>query len=238
MLKHVLLATTVALAVPAFAQDTPETPAPATQQQTAPAPVAPGEATTPQDSTDPAPVTTETAPPLAESATEGASAPATPATPAQPATPAEPATPTTESPAAETPPQAVTPQPSQTDPAPAQQPTTTTTPQAQTSPAQTAPAQPAPAQTAQQPATSQDQVAQAVGKEFGAYDKDANGGLDKTEFQTWMAALRKASEPTFSPDTPEATAWFGQAFTLADADKNAAVNQVELTTFLTPKPAA
>jgi len=85
------------------------------------------------------------------------------------------------------------------------------------------------------PATSQEQVAQAVGRDFGTYDKDADGKLSKVEFTDWMGSLRKAAEPGFQPGSTEATTWSNQAFTNADTDKNAAVNKQELTVFLTPK---
>jgi hypothetical protein len=98
-------------------------------------------------------------------------------------------------------------------------------------------AQPAPA-TPAQPATQQDQVAQIVSMEFAAYDKDGNGALDQTEFGTWMVALRVKAQPGFVADSPEGKAWVAAAFTQADADKSASVNMAELTTFLTPKPAA
>lgn len=130
---------------------------------------------------------------------------------------------------------------------------------AQTTPAPTesvaqdaAPAQPATAQPAQpaavasttepaaapaaQPAATQEQVAQAVGRDFGSYDKNADGKLDATEFASWMGALRKAAEPGFQPGSAEATTWANQAFTSADTDKSASVNKQELTVFLTPKP--
>lgn len=130
--------------------------------------------------------------------------------------------------------------------------------QDQATAAQTAPAQPTqpaqgvaqdtgtttPADTAAQPvasasatpAATQEQVAQAVGRDFGTYDKDADGKLNATEFAAWMGTLRKASEPSFQPGTPEATTWASQAFTSADTDKSASVNKQELTVFLTPKP--
>jgi len=135
-----------------------------------------------------------------------------------------------------------TPQPTQ--PAPAQGVAQATT---EASPAATASAAPA-AQPGAQPATataaatpaatpaaSQEQVAQAVGRDFGSYDKDADGKLSKTEFADWMGSLRKAAEPGFQPGSAEATTWSSQAFTNADTDKNAAVNKQELTVFLTPK---
>jgi hypothetical protein len=85
------------------------------------------------------------------------------------------------------------------------------------------------------PAATQEQVAQAVGRDFGSFDKDADGKLSQTEFAAWMGSLRKASEPGFQPGTAEATTWSNQAFTSADTDKNASVNKQELTVFLTPK---
>ncbi|WHU00904.1 MULTISPECIES: hypothetical protein [unclassified Sphingomonas] len=85
------------------------------------------------------------------------------------------------------------------------------------------------------PAATQEQVAQAVGRDFGSYDKDADGKLNQAEFAEWMGSLRKASEPSFQPGTAEATSWSSQAFTSADTDKNASVNKQELTVFLTPK---
>ncbi|MEP9361208.1 calcium-binding protein [Sphingomonas sp. KR3-1] len=85
------------------------------------------------------------------------------------------------------------------------------------------------------PAATQEQVAQAVGRDFGTYDKDGDGKLNATEFAAWMGNLRKAAEPTFQPGTPEATTWTAQAFTSADTDKSASVNKQELTVFLTPK---
>jgi len=155
-------------------------------------------------------------------------------------------------------------QPQQTAPAPEQAtplvaddkaPGTATTAQANPAPADpsiqpaqsvaqdagtTAPAQPAQgvAETTKPdatPAATQEQVAQAVGRDFGGYDKDADGKLNQAEFAAWMGSLRKASEPSFQPGTAEATAWSSQAFTSADTDKNASVNKQELTVFLTPK---
>jgi hypothetical protein len=165
MLKSILLATSVLVAAPAFAQDKPATdtaqtaPQVATPDQTAPAPADP--ATTAQ--TTPAPAT-ETAQP----------------TPSQPAAQAS-------------------------------------------------------AEPAAQPAATQDQVAQAVSRDFGNYDKDSNGTLSQTEFGSWISTLRKAAEPTFQPGSPDANTWVGQAFAATDVDKNKTVDKAELTTFLTPK---
>jgi hypothetical protein len=199
MLKTLFLASSMLVAVPAFAQDAKPAETIPPTEQTEPAdqaatPVA-GEATAaqPAPQSTPAPVT-ETAQPTpsvapAEQPADLASQPSAPETP---------------------------------EAAPAQ-------------PAETAAAQPAPAP-AQQPAANEGQVAEAVTRDFGTYDKDANGALSQAEFGSWMSTLRKASEPAFKPGTPEATSWEQQAFTAADADKNASVNQSELTTFLTPKP--
>ena len=203
MLKTLLLASSVLIAVPALAQETPTQDTTQEQPQTAPA--------------------TDTATPVTDD-----KAPGDPDTSAQ-ATPQPAPAPTTQA----TQPTQSTPAPSQ----PAQTAPAQTVPQ--TSPVQpgttpsTAPTTPPPQ--AQQPAATQAQVAQAVGRDFGTYDKDANGMLDKTEFGAWMSNLRKASDPAFVAGSPEATAWLDQAFGAADADKNALVNQSELATFLTPK---
>lgn len=93
-----------------------------------------------------------------------------------------------------------------------------------------------PAGTAANPATTQSEVAAVVAREFPAFDKDGSGALDKAEFSAWMTALRKAAEPTFQAESAEATAWTDQAFAQADVDSNAAVNEAELTAFLTPRP--
>lgn len=112
----------------------------------------------------------------------------------------------------------------------------------QTEPAQPAaePAQPAEAAQAAEPAEarpaeSQVEVAAVVGREFPKYDADSSGALDKTEFATWMTALRKAAEPAYQEGSAEAVAWNDKAFAQADLDKNATVNSTELTVFLTPK---
>jgi hypothetical protein len=194
MLKYVLLATTVAIASPAFAQDAP---APATTVAPQEAPVSEPAAPV----TDAAPAPAEAAQPTANP--QPATAAAQP-TPAQPATEAEPAA------AAAAPAQPAAAQPA------------------------TAAALPAPGE----PATNATQVAAVVTQEFPKYDQDSSGSLDKTEFGTWMVALRKAAQPAFQPGSAEANTWLGQAFTQADTDKNATINQGELTVFLSPKPAA
>ncbi|AQR73888.1 hypothetical protein [Sphingomonas sp. LM7] len=199
MLKSILLATSMLVAAPAFAQETPTPETTQNQPQTPPATEAP--ATT----DDAAPGTQGSG--TVEEAPAAAPAPATETAQPTPTAPAQPAT---------------TPEPAQpaTAPAPEAAPTGTTG-------AGTA--------AAAQPAATQDQVAQAVTRDFGTYDKDANGALSDVEFGAWMGTLRKASEPAFVPGSAEANVWLGQAFASADADKSKTVNQAELTTFLTPK---
>jgi outer membrane biosynthesis protein TonB len=187
MLKYVLLATSVAIASPAFAQDAPPAPATAATQQTPPDQSAPPPAESKQTAPTPTPQPdTAAAQPtpadLAAASAQPATAQTDPATPAQPATAA---------------------------------------------------AAPTPAQ----PATSESQVAQVVGSEFGTYDKDASGTLNKAEFSTWLVALRKASDASFQGESADAKTWLNQAFTQADTDKNATITRQELTVFLTPKPA-
>jgi len=171
MLKAILLATSVLVAAPAFAQDKPAADTSQTQDQ---------------------------------AATPGQTDPAATVAPAEPAATA------------------------QATPAPA-------TAAAQPTPSQ--PAAQASAQPATQPAATQDQVAQAVSRDFGTYDKDANGTLSQAEFGAWISTLRKAAEPTFQPGTPDAEKYVGQAFAATDIDKSKSVDKAELTTFLTPKPA-
>ncbi len=212
MLKHVLLASSMLIAAPAFAQETPKPDTQAEQQQTQA-----------QDQAKPETHTaaTDDAQPGTQNARDQATTAQAAPQPAQPTQGAPASTVAQTSPPADT-----NAQPAAT--ASAAQPGQPTTPQKAETAAAT-PAQPS------QPAASQEQVAQAVGKDFGTYDKDANNGLDKTEFAAWMSNLRKAAEPNFAPGTPEANAWSEQAFTQADTDKSASITKQELTVFLTPK---
>ncbi|MDV3455440.1 hypothetical protein RZN05_00475 [Sphingomonas sp. HF-S4] len=208
MLKTVLLATSMLVAAPAFAQ---ETPAPETTQSQPQTPPATNPTTPPATADDAAPGTQGSG--TVEEAPAAAPVPATEAaqpTPSQPAPSAEPA-----------PAQPTTP-PAQPDAAATPDTATTGTTGSGTT-------------AAAQPAATQDQVAQAVGRDFATYDKDANGMLSDVEFGAWMSALRKTSEPGFVPGSAEANVWLGQAFASADSDKSKSVNQAELTTFLTPK---
>jgi hypothetical protein len=117
----------------------------------------------------------------------------------------------------------------------AQTPSTAATPSATTgttatdstttaSPATTA------APTTAQPAAQGNQVAAIVESEFGTYDKDSNGTLDKTEFAAWMDALKaKAPNASAQPSDPK---WNDAAFAQADADKSSTVTKQELAGFL------
>jgi len=146
----------------------------------------------------------------------------------------------------------------ETPPAPAEQPAQPAeTPVATEQPAETAqqpqeatPAQPAapaeqPAQTAeqqpapqgQQPANAT-QIAAVVDQGFPTYDKDADGNLKAEEFNSWMVALRSASEPAFKGDSVAGKQWLGVALAQADTDKSGSVSKDELKTFLTPAGAS
>ncbi|NIJ19655.1 cytoskeletal protein RodZ [Sphingomonas naasensis] len=211
MLKAVLLTTSILVAAPVFAQDKPATET-KQEQKVAPKDKA-AKPATPATTDDAAPGTQGSG--TVEEAPAATPAPATEAAQPTPTQPAQPAT----------------------QPAPAQppQPTQPTPEAAPSGTSGAGTAGTAAAQPAAQPAATQDQVAQAVSRDFGTYDKDANGMLSDAEFGTWMSALRKASEPSFVPGSADANVWLGQAFAAADADKSKAINQAELTTFLTPK---
>ena len=118
-----------------------------------------------------------------------------------------------------------------------------------TDPAQSAPATPqmtAPADSAAPPArdsmataqpaaaapTPAAQVADVVTKEFPSYDKNGDGNLSAKEFDTWMVALKTASDPATKATAPATKTWLTQAFAQADTDKNKKVSKSELTGFL------
>ena len=112
--------------------------------------------------------------------------------------------------------QTATPAPATTEVAPA------------TTPAQPTQAAPAAAATT---APTQAQVAQVVDQQFGTYDKNGDGTLDKAEFAAWMDAL-KAQANAKTGTAAEQTAWNDAAFKQADGDKSATVTKTELTGFL------
>lgn len=167
----------------------------------------------------PAPPTDQTSPSTSDDAAPGTQGAGT-------AEEADAAPTTSPAPAAE----AAQPTPDGSAPASATSPAQpTTTPENPTAATTTTP------KTAAAVASTQGQVAQAIGREFAAYDKDANGALNKTEFNSWMVALRRASEPGFQSGSSEANTWLTNAFATSDTDKSGAVSTAELTSFLTPK---
>jgi hypothetical protein len=94
-----------------------------------------------------------------------------------------------------------------------------------------APADPATAAATPAPAPAGPQVADVVGKEFPTYDKNGDGSLSRSEFSTWMLALKKTSDPTVKDDAANKT-WTKDAFAQADTDKSKSVSKDELTNFL------
>jgi hypothetical protein len=106
---------------------------------------------------------------------------------------------------------------------------TTAAPSEQIAPVDTAPVQAADASTAP---PAQSQVAQVVEQQFATYDKDGNGALSKTEFASWMTALKSQSAAAPKETPAQATAWNDAAFKQADGDKSATVSKTELTGFL------
>jgi hypothetical protein len=76
--------------------------------------------------------------------------------------------------------------------------------------------------------TAPGQVRAIVQREFGVYDKNRSGALEKEEFAAWMAALKARSES--KPGEPSKS-WTEAAFKQADADKSASVNRIELAGF-------
>jgi hypothetical protein len=71
-----------------------------------------------------------------------------------------------------------------------------------------------------------------IASEFPTYDKDSNNALDKSEFATWMGALRaKTGEKPMAP--AEMTKWSDGAFATADKDKSKSVTLAELQSYLT-----
>lgn len=84
---------------------------------------------------------------------------------------------------------------------------------------------------AAQPTTGT-QVAQVVSQEFSSYDKDGDGVLSAKEFDSWMIALKSASDPSTKATSPATKSWLNKAFAQADTDKNKKISQSELTGFL------
>lgn len=129
--------------------------------------------------------------------------------------------------------QSMTPQSTQSAPATPDSTAMQASPQA-TQPADSAAAPAQDAVAATQPAAAT-QVADVVTKEFPSYDKNGDGNLSAKEFDTWMVALKTASDPSTKATAPATKSWLSQAFAQADTDKNKKVSQTELTGFLSQK---
>ena len=92
-----------------------------------------------------------------------------------------------------------------------------------------APDSAAPAAAAPAPAADPKEI---IESEFPTYDKDGNGSLARTEFDTWLTALKeKSGDTTMNP--ADKTSWLKTAFTTADKDKSKGVSLGELTEYLT-----
>lgn len=96
-------------------------------------------------------------------------------------------------------------------------------------------ATPPPAAEAAQPSPRPDPAALPVDAQFARYDADGDGALDKSEYGSWLAALRTAKEADFKADALESRQWIESSFAAADADRDQKVSREELRSFLTPK---
>jgi hypothetical protein len=109
------------------------------------------------------------------------------------------------------------------------QPTTPTMPSTQTPP--TDPASPG-AATAPTTVTTPSDPKALIASEFPTYDKNADGNLDKSEFASWMGAL-KAKTGAKPMSASEMSKWTDGAFMTADTDKSKSVTLAELQHYLT-----
>jgi hypothetical protein len=71
-----------------------------------------------------------------------------------------------------------------------------------------------------------------IASEFPTYDKDGNGSLAQSEFDTWLMALKEKSGDT-AMKPADKSSWLKTAFTTADKDKSKGVSLAELTEYLT-----
>ncbi|WP_010186148.1 EF-hand domain-containing protein [Sphingomonas sp. PAMC 26605] len=88
------------------------------------------------------------------------------------------------------------------------------------------------AEAAAKPAAAGTPAGDIINREFAGYDKDGDGVLNAAEFDAWMVALKKASDPTTDASAPETKSYLAKAFAQADADKSKTVSKAELTAFL------
>ena len=149
------------------------------------------------------------------------------AAPAQPQTAPAPQLPTAANPAPQT-----TPAPTTADNPPQAMPATPGAPAPNAQAANPAPADPATAAASPAPATPAAapgaQVADVVNSEFGTYDKNKDGKLNKAEFGAWMTALRTKADPSLKDDAANKT-WVAEA-------KSKTISKDELTNFLSQGP--
>ena len=103
-------------------------------------------------------------------------------------------------------------------------------------PGQIQPVDVPPSESVQAPPPSREQmVMQVVESEFGTYDEDQSGELDKNEFTKWVGILRnKSLESQGRPPVPEneMNDWAKNAFAKADADNSEKISKAELQVFL------
>jgi hypothetical protein len=88
------------------------------------------------------------------------------------------------------------------------------------------------AEAAAKPAAAGTPAGDIINREFAGYDKDGDGVLNEAEFDAWMVALKKASDPTTDASAPDTKSYLAKAFAQADADKSKTVSKPELTAFL------
>jgi hypothetical protein len=97
-----------------------------------------------------------------------------------------------------------------------------------------APGTPPPAAEAAQPTPRPDPARLPAEAQFARYDANGDGALDKTEYGSWLTALRTAKDADFKPEKPEAKAWIDRSFIGADANRDDKISREEWVRFLTP----
>lgn len=82
------------------------------------------------------------------------------------------------------------------------------------------------------PAVAEPDVAGIVAREFPAYDKDASGSLNQSEFGDWMVKLKTIADPASTANDAAVKTWVNAAFAQADVDRSRALTLGELMGFL------
>ncbi|RSV45276.1 EF-hand domain-containing protein, partial [Sphingomonas sp. ABOLD] len=85
-----------------------------------------------------------------------------------------------------------------------------------------------------QPTPRPDPAKLPADAQFARYDANGDGALDKTEYGSWLIALRTAKDPDFKPEKPEAKAWIDRSFIGADTNRDDKISREEMVRFLTP----